>query len=372
MMNAIGIIFSNIYDSALTELTRDRTVASLPFAARYRQVDFILSNMSNSGIQHIGIVTKYNYRSLMDHLGSCAEWDLNLKNNGLVILAPYATSHSGIYRGKLEALYNSLDYLEHADEEYVVLSDSVSICAIDFSKVLQEHEDSGCDVTAVVTPYKNNQEKQFPIAVELDAKSNVRDMGVDVSIRDDFGGMGIYVMKRLDLIQAVRRCTIRGRYHLERDYLLREFNLSNISIHAYVFRGTALFNFNTMDYYRNSMALLDPEVFHGIFNQRGLTIYTKVRDQVPTYFGEQSRIDDCIVADGCRLLGSAEHSIIFRGVTIAKSAKVKDCILMQGCVISEGAELEGMILDKDVVVRPYTVMKGTREHPMIIEKGANV
>ena len=188
-MNAVGIIFSNIYDNALSELTRERTVASLPFAARYRQIDFLLSNMANSGMSQIGIITKYNYRSLMDHLGSCAEWDLNLKNNGLVILAPYATSHSGIYRGKLEALYNSLDFLETVDDEYVILSDSVAICAMDFRKILAEHVESGCDVTAVVTPYKSDLEKTFPIAVELDGKGNVRDMGVNVGLRDDLGGM---------------------------------------------------------------------------------------------------------------------------------------------------------------------------------------
>ena len=125
-MNAVGIIFSNIHDNALSELTRDRTVASLPFAARYRQIDFILSNMSNSGVQKIGIITKYNYRSLMDHLGSCAEWDLNLKNNGLVILAPYASSHSGIYRGKLEALANSIDYLTYSDAEYIMFADTAA------------------------------------------------------------------------------------------------------------------------------------------------------------------------------------------------------------------------------------------------------
>ena len=371
-MNAVGIIFSNIYDNALSELTRERTVASLPFAARYRQIDFLLSNMANSGMSQIGIITKYNYRSLMDHLGSCAEWDLNLKNNGLVILAPYATSHSGIYRGKLEALYNSLDFLETVDDEYVILSDSVAICAMDFRKILAEHVESGCDVTAVVTPYKSDLEKTFPIAVELDGKGNVRDMGVNVGLRDDLGGMGIYIMKREDLIKAVKKCSIRGRYHLERDYLLRDFNEGDITIHAHVFRGTALFNFSTMDYYRNSMALLDPDVYHGIFDQRGLTIYTKVRDEVPSYFGENARVDDCIIADGCRLLGTVENSILFRGVKIAESAHVKDCVIMQGCEISEGAVLEGLILDKDVKVRPYTVLKGTREHPMIIEKGANV
>lgn len=372
MTNTLGIIFSNIYDSALSDLTRVRTVASLPFAARYRQIDFILSNMSNAGLKQIGIITKYNYRSLMDHIGSGQEWDLNLKNNNLVILPPFATGHSGIYRGKLEALYNSLDFLKSSDAEYVILSDSVTLCAIDLAHVLDEHIASGCDLTAVVTPYQDYEEKRFQIVVQLDESGKVRDMAADVSTSDDLAGMGIYIVNRKLLISAVQRCVSRGRYHLERDFLLRDFNKDRLSIHGYVFRGTVLFNFTSYDYYRNSMALLDPEIFHGIFGQRGLTIYTKVRDAVPTYYGEKSRVDDCLVADGCRLKGTAEHSILFRNVTIAESAIVRDCILMQGCVVSQGAVLEGMVLDKNVTVRPHTVLKGTREHPLIIEKGATV
>lgn len=370
-MNAVGIIFSNIHDNNLIELTKNRTVASLPYAARYRQIDFILSNMSNSGLQSIGIVTKYNYSSLMDHLGSCEEWNLNLKNSHFAILAPFSASHAGVYNGKLEALYNTIEFLKQADEEYVILSDSVTVCAMDLRKVLEEHVRSGCDVTAVVTRYQG-KEKEFPIAVALDEKGNVSDMAVNIKTSRDLGGMGIYVLKREVLIDAVNRYVVRGRYHLERDYLLNEFNEGAISIHAYVFEGTALFNFTTQDYYDNSMALLDPEIYHGIFSQRGLTIYTKTRDEVPTYYGTESDVDQCIVADGCRLMGRVQDSVLFRRVVVEKRASLKDCVIMQDCVISEGAVLEGVILDKDVTVRPYTVLKGTKEHPIIIGKGASV
>ncbi len=371
-MNAAGIIFSNIHDTSLAELTKNRTVASLPYDARYRQIDFILSNMSNAGMQSIGIITKYNYSSLMDHLGSCAEWDLNLKNSHFSILAPYSASHSGVYNGKMEALYNTLEFLEHSDLDYVILSDSVAVCAIDLREVLADHIKSGCDVTAVVTKYQG-KEKEFPIAVQLDEKGNVDEMGVSVTIAEnDLGGMGIYVMKREALIDAVKHYVVRGRYHLERDFLLQEFNAGKLSIHAHVFEGVALFNFSTQDYFENSMALLDHDIYHGIFDQRGLTIYTKTRDEVPTYYGVDSDIDNCIVADGCRLLGKAKDSVLFRSVSVAKDASVKDCVIMQGCTISEGAVLEGVILDKDVTVRPYTVLRGTKEHPIIIGKGANV
>ena len=145
-MEAMGIIFSNIYDNNMGELTRERTSASIPFGSRYRQIDFALSNMANSKISNIGIVTKYNYQSLMDHLGNCEEWDLKL-GEGVRFLPPYATGHTGAYRGKLEALQTAMPVLGRCDAEYVVLSDTTVLCAIDFAAVLDEHIASGCDIT---------------------------------------------------------------------------------------------------------------------------------------------------------------------------------------------------------------------------------
>ena len=147
-MEAMGIIFSNIYDSKMGDLTWERTSGSIPFGGRYRQIDFVLSNMCNSGIRNIGIITKYNYQSLMDHLANCEDWDLHLGEN-VRFLPPYATGHTGAYRGKLEALQTALPVLERSDTEYVILSDTTVLCAIDFSKVVDAHVASGCDLTFV-------------------------------------------------------------------------------------------------------------------------------------------------------------------------------------------------------------------------------
>ena len=133
-MTTMGIIFANIYDSSLGELTNKRTMASLPYGGRYRQIDFSLSNMTNSAIRHIGIITKYNYQSLMNHIGSGQEWDLELGEGGLEFLTPFAMGHNGSYRGKLEALDSAMNFLKISTEEYVVLADSGVLCAIDLRK----------------------------------------------------------------------------------------------------------------------------------------------------------------------------------------------------------------------------------------------
>ena len=178
-MTTMGIIFANIYDSSLGELTNKRTMASLPYGGRYRQIDFSLSNMTNSAIRHIGIITKYNYQSLMNHIGSGQEWDLELGEGGLEFLTPFAMGHNGSYRGKLEALDSAMNFLKISTEEYVVLADSGVLCAINLEKIVEAHAASGADVTVVVKDGICNGQKQLDLAVKVDADDRVTDVAVD-------------------------------------------------------------------------------------------------------------------------------------------------------------------------------------------------
>lgn len=368
-MKAMGIIFANIYDSSLGELTNKRTIASLPYGGRYRQIDFTLSNMSNSGIRHIGIITKYNYQSLMNHIGSGQEWDLDLEDGGLEYLTPFAMGHNGSYRGKIEALNSAIKYLENALEDYVVLADSNVLCNIDLEKVLQNHVDSGRDVTVVVKEGIANGVKQLDLGIKLDKKGQVADMAVDYCAKPDYlASMGIFVISRELLIFFVKESVARSRYRFERDFLLKQFNDKNLTVNVYLFPGVAMFNESTQEYYRNNLALTDPETRHALFRGDRI-IYTKVRDRVPSYFGEHARIDDCMVADGCVLEGSAEHSVLFRQVRLEEDARVQHCVIMNDCTIGAGAELACAILDKDVVVRPGVRLVGTMENPIVVKRG---
>ncbi len=368
-MKALGIIFANIYDSSLGELTNKRTIASLPYGGRYRQIDFILSSMSNSGIRHIGIITKYNYQSLMHHIGSGQEWNMEMAEGSLEYLTPFAMSHDGTYRGKLDALNCAIDFLEETKEEYVILSDSSVVCNIDLKKVLEQHIASGKEVTVVATDGVANSTKQLDLAIRLDESGEVVDLAVDYCAGPEYlASMGIFVMKRELLVKVVKESVARSLYRLERDFMLRQFAAKNLTVGVYLFDGVALFNESTLEYYKNNLALLNPEVRHGLFNGGG-TIYTKVRDRVPTVYGENSEIDDCIVADGCELEGCAEHSLFFRQVKLGAGAKVSNSLIMNDCVVGENAELDCVILDKDVVVHPGARLVGTPENPMIIKRG---
>lgn len=369
-MSTMGIIFANIYDSSLGELTNKRTMASLPYGGRYRQIDFSLSNMTNSGISHLGIITKYNYQSLMNHIGSGQEWDLDLGEGGMEFLTPFAMGHNGSYRGKLEALNSAMRFLESSQEEYIVLADSGVLCAIDFREVVEQHIASGADVTVVAKKGICNGVKQLDLAVKVDDKQRVTDIAVDYCADESYlASMGIFVIKREFMMREVMEAVAHNRYHFERDLVMHGFAETGMQVNAYQFKGVALFNESTAEFYHNNLALLDSEVRHGLFGRPNRTIYTKVRDEVPAYYGEASQIDDCIVADGCTLEGTAIHSVLFRGVRLGKNAAVRDCIVMQGCQIGEGAELECVILDKEVIVHPGARLRGTSEHPLVIKKG---
>ena len=371
-METMGIIFSNIYDSMMGALTEVRTSASIPVGGRYRQIDFILSSMAGSGIRHIGIITKYNYQSLMDHLGSCQEWDLQLNTHGVVFVPPYATGHTGIYRGKLEALHTALPVLESGNQDYVVLADSNIMCAIDFTKVLDAHIESGCDVTVVAKAGLTNGRDIQHFTLRTGETCRAIGMAVDYAApAGDLVGMGMFIMSRKKLIETIYETVPHGKYHLERDFIMEEFNAGKLSVNVYAFQGVALFNQDVESYYKNNMALLEKDVRTSLF--RGETpIYTKVRDEVPTHYGHNAQIANCVVADGCRLFGQMENSVVFREVMVEEGAEVRDSIVMQGCTIERGASIQYTILDKNVTVRSGTKLLGSPEHPLIIRKGVTV
>ena len=145
----LGIIFANMHENVVPELTRQRTMGSVMFGARYRLIDFTLSNMANSGVDEVGIITKSNYQSLLDHLGSGREWDMARKNGGLHLLPPFSNLTSGMYRGRLEALYGISDFIKCSDADYVIMSDCDVVTSLDYNKVFDAHIKSGADITAV-------------------------------------------------------------------------------------------------------------------------------------------------------------------------------------------------------------------------------
>ena len=371
-MKLMGIIFAN--DATMGELTSKRTMASLPFGGRYRQVDFHLSNMTAAGIRHIGIISRHNYQSLMNHIGDGEEWGLELGEGGLEFLTPYAMSTTDRYRGKLENLYFAMDFLTFGgdEDEYVVMADSAILSNMDLTKVVASHIESGKDITVVTKAGIANGSKQLDLALKLDKKGEIEDIAVDyVAAEDYLASMDVFVMNKKWFVEQINECVARNLYHMDRDVVLGLWQKGKASLNVYQFDGVAMFNESIEEYFTNSLALLDKEVRHDLFG-RNHPVFTKVRDRVPSYYGENCEIENCLVADGCFLEGEAEDSILFRQVTICEGAEVENCVVMNDAVIGEGAELEYVILDKNVTVRPGARLIGTKKNPIIVKRGETV
>lgn len=367
-MNAMGIIFAN--DGSIGALTEKRTMASLPYGGRYRQVDFALSNLCAAGVRHVGIITRHSYQSLMNHIGSGEEWGLELEEGGLEFLTPYAMSRTDNYRGKLESLYSAMAFLEYGNEdEYVFMIDSAVLSNIDLNSVLASHIDSGCDVTVVTKDGIANGEKQLDLALKLDESGKIVDMAVDyVAPADYVASMDIFVLSKKWLAKQVKEHIAHNLYHMDRDLVLGQWQKGAISVNVYQFKGIAQYNESVEEYFRNTLALTDKTVRHDLFHYNH-PVYTKVRDRVPSYYGEDSEVANCIVADGCMLGGKVTDSVLFRQVTVYPGAQVEKCVIMNDTVIGEGAQLQNVILDKDVVVRPGAKLFGTPTNPVIVKRG---
>ncbi len=370
-MNVMGIIFAN--DGSLDALTHSRTMASLPFGGRYRQVDFHLSNMAAAGIRHVGIVSRHNYQSLMNHIGSGEEWGMELEEGGLEFLTPYAMSATDIYRGKLDSLHSVMGFLAYGPEdEYVIMADSAVLCNIDLNRVLESHIESGKDITVVTKAGIADGKKQLDLALKLDADGGICDIAVDyVADPSYLASMDIFVLKKSWLREKVREFIARNLFHMDRDLVLGLWQKGELSLNICQFRGVALFNDTPEEYFRNSLSLIEPEIRHDLFGHNH-PVFTRVRDRVPTYYGENCRVKSSIVADGCILEGQALQSVLFRNVAVQEGAEVKDCIIMNDSVVGAGAQLQYVILDKDVTIRPGARLIGTPNAPIIIKRGETV
>ena len=366
-MNAMGIIFAN--DASIGTLTEKRTMASLPFGGRYRQVDFALSNLTCAGVRHVGIITRHSYQSLLNHVGDGEEWGLEMAEGGLEYLTPYAQTTTDTYRGKLESLNSAMDFLEFGDEDYVVMVDSAIISNIDLDKVVASHVASGKTITVVTKAGICNGEKKIDLAFKLDENGQIIRVVCDYAANPEYlASMDIFVVNKKYLIEAVKGCVARGLYHMDRNLVMGGWNNDQVTINIYQHEGVAMFNESLIEYYKNTLSLVKKEVRDDIFGAAH-PVYTKVRDRVPTYYGADCEIEDAVIADGCLLEGKVEESVLFRQVTVEEDAEVENCIIMNDCVIGKGAELKYVILDKEVTVSPGAKLYGTKEHPVVIKKG---
>lgn len=371
MGNVLGLVFANMHDTTLGDMTKNRTMGSVMFGGRYRLIDFPLSNMVNSGISEVGVITKSNYQSLLDHLGSAREWDLARKKGGLYILPPFGNVESTLYRGRIEALYGAMSFIKHSRAKYVILSDCDVVTNIDYKPIVAAHIESGADITAVAhTGVYSSDDIKTSTVFNVDADKNV----TSVLINPDISGtcttsLNVFVMSMDFLIETVNYAMARGNVSFERNILQEKCRELKIKIYEY---DNYFSKLNSPEsYFKSNMALLEPENARKLFVPKR-SIYTKVSDNAPVKYDLDSKVSNSLIADGCIIEGEVENSVLFRGVKVGKGAKVKNCILMQGTVVGDNAELSYLITDKNVSICENHILTSSPQYPMYVGKGASV
>ncbi len=365
MASAVGVIFSNIHDSNIPELSRHRTMASIPFGGRYRLIDFALSNMVNSGITTVGLVTKSNYHSLIDHLGSGKDWDLARKDGGIILLPPFSDETDAPYHNRLEALKGITGFLNRRKEDYVVISDCDGVVRADIADIIRYHEEKHSDFTMV---YHNEEIERtsYYLTLNPDENGRITELQINPNVKGKANlYVNIMVLNREFLLNIISDAIAHGLSSFGRDILSK--NLNTLRVFGYELKGYYAGIQSLPSYYKHSMELLDKNVRDELFGARD--IYTKVRDSAPSKYIEGAKVANSLISDGCIIEGTVENCILFRGVKVGKGAHIKNSILMQDCVIGSGVQLDCVIADKNAVIRDNRHLAGCETLPYFVSKG---
>lgn len=369
MIDLMGIINLNEAEEYLGELSRSRSLASIPFAGRYRLIDFVLSNMVNSEISNVGIFIQHKYRSLVDHLRSGKDWDLARKRDGLFVLPPaYTKTPMQMHRGDVENLYSNLDYIYQSRQKYVVVAGANIVSNMDYREILDYHKSTDADITVLYT--KAN------CSTHDCARANILDFGPEGQVTgirefEDSGGyqnmsMDMFIMEKHRLIELVNHCIALGDYDFVKHCIIK--NVNKLKVFGYYHPGYVARISSLQSYFQHSMELLNPHIWKELFFKSGF-IYTKVKDEAPAKYMNEAEVTNSLIASGCYVEGKVENSILFRGVKVHKGAYIKNSVIMQKGNIGPGVRLENVICDKDVHITANKQLKGEYSYPLVIKKG---
>jgi len=378
-MKAAGLIFSNIHDASIPELTKPRTMASIPFGGRYRLIDFALSNMVNSDITTVGLITHNNYQSLLDHIGTGKDWDLARRSGGIRILPPFITSGTRggerLYTTRLEALVGVKNFVENCGADNIIISDCNMICNIDFSDAIDNHIANNADIT-IITKHVNTNELKFPLdkyirIVSSNDKNEIVDyVSYDKQEGELYINTNMMIIKRSYLLDIIDEADSRGYDSFSRDVIRK--NLGKARFFAFEYDGYFNYIDSMQKYFFCNMKMLDPSKRKLVFHVKNRPIYTKVRNSAPTRYTESAKVTNSIIADGCVIEGVVENSVLFRGVKVGKGTVIKNSILLQNTYTGEDVYLNCVVTDKDVTIKNGKMLSGHETLPFYIGKGTTV
>lgn len=361
--DVLGFVFADTLDDKIPELSASRTTASVPIGGKYRLIDFVLSNMSNSGMNNVGIVAKSNFLSLMDHVGSGSAYDLSKRRSNLTVLPPYGGK---TYANYVETIYNLHGYIENSREDYVLISPGNVVTNFDYNAVFDFHSDNNADITLIYKRGIVPNGYDRPVTVDADENGRVN----QIFIKPESGSetvnqfYGCMLIKKDLLLESIRKALSLNQLDVKR---IIQNSIGRLNVYAYENKGYCAAISSINDYFAFNMDLMKKEVRDELFNPKR-PIYTKVRDDAPSRYGLTSKVKNSIIAQGCVINGEVENCVLSKGVYIGEGAKISNCIIMQDTKIGEDTNLNYVIIDKDVTIKDGRSLMGFDSYPIYIAK----
>ena len=368
-MRAIGIILAGGNSSRMGELSAKRAVAAMPIVGSYRAIDFTLSNMTNSHIQKVAVYTQYNSRSLNEHLNSSKWWDFGRKQGGLYLFTPTITAtNSYWYKGTADALYQNINFLKSAHEPYVVIASGDAVYKLDYNKVLEEHIATGADITVVCKDILPGEDaiNRFGVVKLADDNRVISFEEKPIVAETNTASIGVYVVRRRQLIELLEACAAEGRSDFVNDILVRYKNVKKI----YAYKLDSYWrNIGTIDsYFKTNMDFLKKDIRDYFFRQHP-DVYSKVEDLPPAKYNGDAVVSNSLIASGSIINGTVEDSVLFKKVYIGNNCVIKNSIILNDVHIGDNCYIENCIVESRDTLRANTVHTGDpNEIKVIVEK----
>lgn len=361
--DVLGFIFADTLDEKIPELSASRTTASIPIGGKYRLIDFVLSNMSNSGINNVGIVAKSNFLSLMDHVGSGSAYDLSKRRSNLTVLPPYGGKTFSNY---VETIYNLHGYIENSREEYVLISPGNIVTNFDYNGVFDFHSNNNADITLVYKRGVVPSGYDRPVTVDIDETGRVQQIFIKPEASNETVNQfyGCVLIKKELLLDEIRKALSLNQLDVKR---IIQKSIGRLNVFAYENKDYCSAISSINDYFSFNMDLMKRKVRDELFNPKR-PIYTKVRDDAPSRYGLTSKVKNSIIAQGCVINGEVENCVLSKGVYVGEGAKISNCIVMQDTKIGCNTNLNYIIIDKDVTIKDGRSLMGFDSYPIYIAK----
>ena len=366
-MRAVGIILAGGNNRRMQALTAKRAVAAMPIASSYRAIDFALSNMTNSHVQRVAVLTQYNARSLDEHLNSAKWWDFGRKQGGLYIFTPTITAENGYwYRGTADAIYQNLDFLRRCHEPYVIIASGDAVYKLDYNKVLEYHIAKKADITVVVKDLEDGDDATRFGTVRMNESARIQEFEEKPMVASSQTiSTGIYVMRRRLLIDLVEHCAEEEHYDFVTDILIRYKTLKKI--YGYKLSGYWN-NISRIDaYYQTNMDFLRPEVRKYFFRELP-AVYSKVSDLPPVKYNPGAAVKNCLIGSGSIINGTVENSVLFKKVFVGNNCVIKNSIILNDVYLGDHTYIENCVVESRGTIRANTRHVGEGEIKVVVER----